>query len=182
MAASARGRGPELAVRHLVIAALAAALLFVPAAARAEEPSFLSVGLGEFDIFHNNKAGDLDIEYRADRLWIIHPVAGAEFTTDSAYMIYGGFNFDVPLGKHFMLTFGSAAGHFSKGSGKDLGGGFQFRSGGEIAIRLKDDSRLGLDLHHISDAGTTKHNPGTEILAITYSIPIGHLFQSGNSH
>lgn len=99
-----------MAVRHLMAAALGAALVFTAATARAEEPAFVTLGLGEYDIFHNDQAGDFMLEYRADRWWIIHPKLGLEFTTDGAFFAYGGFNFDIPMGNHFVLTLGSAVG------------------------------------------------------------------------
>ena len=178
--------GAEVAVRRLIAAIWGAAALFggvllMSAPARAEEPAFLTFGIGEYDFLHNNHAGDFFLEYRADRLWKIHPKAGFEFTTDGASFFYGGFNFDIPMGRHFMLTLGSAVGHYSDGNGKKLGNSVEFKSGGAIALRLRNRARLGLELYHISSAGLGSHNPGTEILSVTYSVPIGHLFQSATA-
>jgi len=170
-----RGR-PSLVRGIAIIAAIAAAILSAAAPARAEDPAYLRVGVGEFDIFHNNHAGDFDIEFQTDRIWYIRPVAGFEFTTDSATYFYGGFNFDLPVGKHIVIELGSAVGHYSNGDGKDLGNSIEFRSGGEVALRLRNQARVGLALHHISNAHLGNHNPGTEILGLTYSIPMGHLF------
>ena len=60
---------------------------------------------------------------------------------------------------------------YHKGNGKDLGGEFQFRTGGEIAWRFDDWSRLAIAFHHISNAGIYDDNPGTELLVLTYSVP-----------
>ena len=113
-----------------------------------------------------------------DRVGFIEPVAGVETTTDGAYYIYGGFNIDILIGRRWVISPGFAVGYFSKGSGKDLGAKTEFHSGAEIAYRFDDRSRLGLALHHISNAGITKHNPGTEIISVTYSIPVGRVFNS----
>ncbi len=163
--------------RVSILAAVGAALLWAAAGpARAEDPAYLRGGVGIYDIFHHNTAGDFDIEYQTDRIWYIRPVAGFEFTTDSATYFYGGFNFDIPVGSHIVIELGSAVGHYSNGNGKNLGNTVEFRSGGEIALRLRNQARLGLALHHISNAHLGNHNPGTEILGITYSIPMGYLF------
>ena len=170
------GGRPGLIRGIAIIAAVAAAILSAATPVRAEDPAYLRAGVGEFDIFHNNKAGDFDLEFQTDRIWYIRPVFGFEFTTDSATYFYGGFNFDLPVGKHIVIELGSAVGHYSNGDGKDLGNAIEFRSGGEVALRLRNQARVGLALHHISNAHLGNHNPGTEILGLTYSIPMGHLF------
>jgi hypothetical protein len=172
--------GPDLRgkLRRIAIALLGMAALLGPLAARAEEPAFVTLGLGEYDIFHNDQAGDFMLEYRADRFYFIHPKLGMEATTAGAFYAYGGFNFDIPMGNHFLLTLGTAVGHYSNGSGKDLGDTVEFKSGAEIALRLRNRARLAMALYHISNAGLGSDNPGTEILGLTYSIPVGSLFQS----
>lgn len=166
-----------MARRVSILAAVGAVLLWAAAGpARAEDPAYLRGGVGVYDIFHNNTAGDFDIEYQTDRIWYIRPVVGFEFTTDAATYFYGGFNFDIPVGSHIVIELGSAVGHYSNGNGKDLGNAVEFRSGGEIALRLRNQARLGLALHHISNAHLGNHNPGTEIIGVTYSIPMGYLF------
>ncbi|HLF59253.1 MAG TPA: acyloxyacyl hydrolase [Alphaproteobacteria bacterium] len=165
-------------MRHLMAAALGAALVFTAATARAEDPAYLTPGIGIYDVFHDDTAGDFSLEYRADRLWFLHPKAGMEATTDGAFYVYGGFNFDIPVGERIVLTLGTAVGHYSNGGGKDLGDPIEFKSGAEIALRLKNRVRIGLGLHHISNAGIGDDNPGTEVLGLTYSIPMGRLFQT----
>ena len=56
-------------------------------------------------------------------------------------------------------------------NGKELGGTLEFRTGAELAWRFDDYSRLGLALHHISNASIYDSNPGTEMLVLTYSVP-----------
>jgi hypothetical protein len=67
----------------------------------------------------------------------------------------------------------AAAGYFHRGAGKDLGSHLEFKTGLELAYRFDDMSRIGIAFDHISNAGLTKRNPGTESLLLTYSIPIG---------
>ena len=170
------GRGQGL--RSVVMAVFAAMLCFSAASARAEEPAYLSVGVGEYDIFHNNQAGDFFMEYRAQRVWVIHPKLGVEFTTDVAVFGYGGFHFDIPLAKKIVMVIGSAVGYYSDGNGKKLGNNVEFRSGGEFNYQFSNGPRLGVGLVHISNAGLGTHNPGTEILSLVYSIPLSRVHEN----
>lgn len=97
------------------------------------------------------------------------PVAGAMATSRGALLAYGGFRFDHPLGRRWVLSPGWAATLYHRGDGKDLGGALQFRSHVELAYRLPGDTRLGLCLYHLSNAGLLGFNPGSESLVLTYS-------------
>lgn len=161
------------------IAIFAVLVLALAAPARAEDPAYITVGAGIFDVFDDDTAGDFGLEYRADRLWLINPKAGIEFTTDGAVYAYGGFNIDLHLGPNLVISPGTAVGAFSEGDGKDLGSVVEFRSGVELAYQFKNRVRIGVGLHHISNAGIGDDNPGAEVLNFTYSIPFGHVFQPG---
>jgi hypothetical protein len=63
-------------------------------------------------------------------------------------------------------------GYFEKGDGKALGNEIEFRSGGEISYRYEDRSRIGIGIHHLSNAGLGDKNPGEESFMVNYSIPI----------
>src|SRR5260221_10904429 len=61
------------------------------AAASSDDPAFLSLGVGVFDVLHSNTAGELRGEYRfAQKLWIFKPFLGMEGTTKRAFYGYGG--------------------------------------------------------------------------------------------
>ena len=122
--------------------------------ARADDPAFLAFGAG-------------------NRYWIFKPIAGGMATSDAALYGYAGVNVDLFFGRRFVLTPNFAAGYYHDGNGKDLGHSLEFRSGVEFAYRLDDRARLGLSLHHISNASLDDNNPGTEILALVYSVPLG---------
>jgi hypothetical protein len=137
-----------------------------------DDPPFLSVAAGVFDALHNNTAGEFRAEYRfADKLLIFKPFVGAFGTTDKSFYGYGGFRVDIYFGSRIVLMPNAAVGYFARGSGKNLGGPLEFRTGAELAWRFDDRSRLGLSFNHISNAGIYKTNPGEEELAIVYSIP-----------
>jgi hypothetical protein len=48
----------------------------------------------------------------------------------------------------------------------------EFRSGAELAYRFADQSRLGIAIHHTSNAGLTKQNPGEQSAVLMYSVPL----------
>lgn len=143
--------------------------------ARADDPAFLSFGLGWYDMNRQvDEATSFRVEFRADKqLWILKPFAGAMVTTDSALYGYGGVLADVFIGRRFVLTPSFAAGYYSDGNGRDLGHSAEFRSGIELAYRFDDRTRLGLAFYHLSNAGLGDSNPGTEVLGLVYSIPLG---------
>ncbi|MFP5284829.1 MAG: acyloxyacyl hydrolase [Thermoanaerobaculia bacterium] len=97
------------------------------------------------------------------------PVAGAMATSRGALLAYGGFRFDYPLGRRWVLSPGWAATLYYRGESKDLGGALEFRSHVELAYRLPGDARVGLCLYHLSNAGLSGFNPGSESLVFTYS-------------
>jgi lipid A 3-O-deacylase len=138
-----------------------------------DDPSFISLGAGAFDFDHNFTAGDFRAEFRSNYklLYVLKPMIGIEATTDKAYYAFFGFNADIYFGNRFVATPNAAIGYFDKGNGKDLGARAEFRTGSEFAYRFDDHSRLGVYFNHISNAGFTKRNPGTEIVGVAYSIP-----------
>ena len=90
----------------------------------------------------------------------LNPVIGGFVTAKSATMLYSGF--ETNIGKDSIyLNLSSSAGIYSNGDGKDLGNTLQFKSEVNIFYRLGKSSRLGLGSHHISNAGLSSVNPGT---------------------
>ncbi|HLT79020.1 MAG TPA: acyloxyacyl hydrolase [Ferrovibrio sp.] len=158
-----------------VVALLVAALLVIPSAARADDPAFLALSAGYYDINDNYEAAEARIEYRHDKkFWIFKPFAGVMATTDEAVHGYAGVLVDIYFGRRWVLTPSFAPGLYREGDGKDLGGTIQFRSQLELSYRFDNRSRLGLSINHISNASIYDSNPGTESVALTYAIPLGH--------
>jgi len=141
---------------------------------RADEPDFLAIGGGAFDVFDDDVAGEFRVEYRSDlRLWHFSPFVGASLTTDGAVYGFGGVGIDIFLGSRFVLTPNAALGLYAEGDGKDLGGPIEFRTGAELAYRFDDYARLGIAFHHVSNAGIYDLNNGEESLLLLYSLPLG---------
>jgi hypothetical protein len=169
------------------LAALAVAivaLVALPATAQVtfgspSEPARLALGAGAFNITPSSShsdsrtAAEFRGEYRfVDVWWIISPFVGASVTSQGAAYGYFGFGFDINVGTHLVVTPNVAAGFFEKGSGLNLGSWWEFRTGGEIAYRFDDQSRLGIEITHTSNAGIGKRNPGEQSALLMYSIPL----------
>jgi len=172
--------------RAAFAAAMVAAIgwLASPAAAQITfgspgDPAHLALGAGAFDITPSSShkfaetAGEFRGEYRfGDTLSILAPFVGASVTTDGAAYGYFGLGFDVNFGPSWVLTPNAAAGVFERGSGTRLGSWWEFRTGAEFAYRFADQSRLGVEVTHTSNAGLTRLNPGEQSVLLMYSIPM----------
>lgn len=162
-------RSPSLPCLAL---ALLVALAVVPPA-RADDPAFVAVGVGGFDVNDDESTFQGRVEYRAERRFtLFKPMAGLMVTGEGGVYGYGGVLIDIFLGRRWVLTPSFAVGAYSKGDGKDLGGTLEFRSAIELSYRLDDRARLGLALDHISNASIYDANPGTESLVLIYAIPL----------
>tara|TARA_B100000686_G_C16791142_1_gene978816 strand:+ start:817 stop:1362 length:546 start_codon:yes stop_codon:yes gene_type:complete len=146
-----------------------------PVVAEADDPPFFSFAVGSFDlVLDHNKATEFRAEYRSDKkIWIFKPFGGVMATSDSSFYGFGGVLLDLYFGRRIVFTPSFAGGYYERGDGKDLGHEIEFRSGAELAYRFDDRSRLGLSFYHLSNASIDTKNPGTEVLSIVYSVPIG---------
>mgnify|MGYP000461275194 FL=1 len=90
----------------------------------------------------------------------LNPVIGGFITAKSATMFYSGFETNIGQDSIY-LNLSSSAGIYSNGDGKDLGNELQFKSEVDLFYRLGKSSSVGLGSHHISNAGLSSVNPGT---------------------
>jgi hypothetical protein len=160
--------------RALVLVALLLATLAFDGSARAEDdPDFIAIGIGGFDVNDNETTFQGRIEYRSDRRFLLFkPMAGLMVTGEAGFYGYGGILMDLYFGRRWVLTPSFAVGAYEDGDGKDLGGTLEFRSAIELGYRLDDRARLGLAFDHISNASIYNDNPGTESLVLIYAIPL----------
>ncbi|HXY99930.1 MAG TPA: acyloxyacyl hydrolase [Stellaceae bacterium] len=154
--------------------ALALAVLAAPAA-WADDPDLLSVGAGAYNALRESREAELRLEYLFSYrfLYIVRPMAGMFATNERSFYGYGGICLDLEVGQHFVIMPEAASGFWSRGNGKDLGGPVEFKTGGEVAYRFDNFSRLGLLFDHTSNAGIYNRNPGVESALVVFSIPIG---------
>ena len=163
-------------ITMLAAAALAGAL-HAPAA-HADDPDFLTIGGGWYDWNDDKDSVDFRAEYRSDYklLGVAKPWLGIEATIDHAIYGLGGILVDLYFGRRWVFTPSFGAGAYSDGNGKDLGHTVEFRSQLEFGYRFDDRSRLSMAVSHISNAGLSDSNPGTEIATIYYHIPFREVF------
>jgi len=165
-------------VRFILTAIVAAAVMLGghgPSAAAEGDPDFLTLAAGYYDINDDRDAAEFRAEFRArNKFWIVKPFAGVMATSDAAFYGYAGLLVDFYFGRRIVLTPSLAAGLYDDGDGKDLGHIVEFRSSIELSWRFDDRSRLGLSFYHLSNASLDDNNPGTEVLSLSYSIPLGH--------
>jgi len=130
----------------------------------------LTLALGGFDV-NKSGIGMGQAEYRFSSDWSgFRPQAGFFVTEDSGAYIYGGAGFPFALGEQWSLTPSISAGYYNNGAGKDLGYDLEFYSQLRMEYRLAGGGRVGLGIGHISNAGIGDHNPGAEILYLSYSL------------
>ena len=164
------------------VAALGAAVALAAVAAgsapaRADDPAFVTLAGGWFDMNRQKaEAAEFRLEYRHDqKLWVFKPFGGVMGTSDGASYYYAGILMDIYFGKRVVLTPSFAPGYYARGSGYNLGHPLEFRSQLELAYRFDDRSRLGVSFGHMSNASIGDKNPGTESLMLNYSIPLSSI-------
>ncbi|MFI4986007.1 MAG: acyloxyacyl hydrolase [Alphaproteobacteria bacterium] len=150
-------------------------LCLAAAPARADDPDFLDLQLGTFDVRHAHTFV-ADLEYRSDyKLWVFKPIGGLLVTGRGATYLYSGFAVDIFFGNRIVVTPSEAVGVYNRGNDVNLGAVPEFRSSVAVAYRFDDRSRLGVMFHHISNAGLGRQNPGSETTLMTYSLPLDRL-------
>jgi hypothetical protein len=144
------------------------------AEAPAGDQSFLVPYVGVFDVADSDSLWQFGAEYRlADIGYGFRPTIGANIDDESDVYVYGGLNWDLPLGYNFVFTPNFMVGYYDDASGgKDLGGAIEFRSGLELSYAFENQSRVGVAFNHISNASIYDRNPGAETLLINYHIPM----------
>ncbi len=162
---------------RLILTVIVAAAMTLGAtehtAAAEDDPHFLTLAAGYYDINDDMDAAEFRAEFRArNKFWIFKPFGGLMATSDAAFYGYAGFLVDLYFGRRVVLTPSLAAGLYEDGDGKDLGHIVEFRSSIELAYRFDNRARLGLSFYHLSNAGLDDRNPGTEVLSLNYSIPL----------
>ncbi|HVI52792.1 MAG TPA: acyloxyacyl hydrolase [Candidatus Sulfotelmatobacter sp.] len=143
----------------------------------ADDPAYLTIGAGGWEVLRDKfTKPEADISFRSDyRAWFLKPQAGLMFSNDGDHYLYGGFLSDIYFGQHVVLTPMLMAGYYG-GAGFNLGSHFEFREGVEISYRFDNKYRLGAAFYHMSNAGITVRNPGSESALLNLSIPLGSIF------
>jgi hypothetical protein len=152
---------------------LALALGLVGGVARADQAAQLAVGVGSWETLRDNfRKPEIDIDYRSGlEFWILRPHVGVLAAGDGDYYGYGGLMTDLDLGSSLVLTLNTAIGYYG-GGGYNLGSHFEFRNGAEFSYRFDNGWRAGVGFYHISNAGITRENGGSESALFTVTAPL----------
>jgi lipid A 3-O-deacylase len=162
-----------------LIAALA--VLLAPTFARAEDPSYLILNAGVFDLVsHHVQRAEGRLEYRfGDGLFEsdgafrgFKPMVGIMANSGGAVFGYAGFAAPFDWGK-WEFTPAAGMGAYDKGRSLDLGGTFEFHLSLGLSYAITDGTRLGLAIDHISNANTHPKNPGDNSVLATFAIALG---------
>jgi len=134
----------------------------------------LSVYGGTYDYDDDNTSNLIGLNYHLEDNDFnllqdikINPVIGIFVTGKSASMLYSGFETNIGQDKLY-LNLSSSAGLYQNGSGKDLGNNLQFKSELNIFFEINKSSKIGFGSHHISNAGISSVNPGTNNYYLIY--------------
>ena len=132
--------------------------------------------VGHYDILEDTDAAfDFRAEYRfGTPVWIDHlkPWIGAEITSDTSAWAGGGLLYDWNFAPDWYLTPMFGVGLYAQGSSDlDLDHPIQFRSQLEASYEYNSGVRAGLAFSHISNAGISDDNVGTEVLNLSVSYP-----------
>ena len=130
---------------------------------------------GVAPVSYKESSNVYSIEYFSSKKIInfLKPYIGFNGTDQDAYYGYFGLSTDLYFlkCKCFIITPTLAVGWYVDGEEIKLGNRVQFRSGGDIYYRFKNNVRIGVGLYHISNAGLGEQNPGAEQAILKYQIP-----------
>lgn len=141
-----------------------------------KDPLIIALNVGAFNVFKPGRtAGHIEMTcYLPWRAWFFYPVTGAFVTTNTSTFTYAGITIPILVSEALLFRISFTPGLYTFTEKRsDLGLALEFMTSLKIAYRFRDDSRLGLQLSHISNAGMGEDNPGSETLVISYELPFG---------
>lgn len=92
--------------------------------------------------------------------------------SDQNYYLGGGLLYNWYVTEHLFITPSFGAGLYADHNGTDLGYPLEFRSGIECGYDFKKAGRISIGFWHLSNGGLGDRNPGDELVAVRYALPI----------
>lgn len=144
--------------------------------------SFFGLSVGMYDVTHGQQAVAFNLEYQPGTkiAGVLQPLFGAMATTDGTMMGYGGLGVPFHIGKSVYMMPSVAVGAYKEGAGYDLGQTLAFRVGTEIAYEFENKSRLGLNIHAITNGESLQRKDRTDVISLVYTTPM-NAFAGGNA-
>lgn len=146
--------------------------------------SFFGLSVGMYDaLSHGEQAASFNFEYQTGTkiAGILQPLFGAMVTTEGTMMGYGGLGVPFHLGKRIFMMPSVAVGAYKEGAGYDLGQTLAFRVGTELAYEFDNKSRLGLNVHAITNGESLHREDRTEVISLVYTTPL-NTFSGGDQN
>jgi lipid A 3-O-deacylase len=141
------------------------------ASAQSSLARIITVSFGNMDVLKSQKGISVTAEMAFPAVWNeLRPVIGLMKTSQKSVYGFAGAEYRVNFLPKLGLILNTAFGIYSRGEGKDLGNVVEFRSGIQLACFPTPNERLTIGLHHLSNAGLSSWNPGTEVLGIHYGV------------
>lgn len=133
------------------------------------------VSVGALGIVDTTTPIAMGLVYRSRPVgrWSLVPGGGVIAGDDHSRYAYANLSREFLLGRAWTVTASLGAGHFDDGSEVELGHPLIFQSGIELGRWIEGGWRVGLAFDHLSNAGLSEHNPGTEMLVLRVSMPLG---------
>lgn len=153
-------------------------LLLAPVAAHSmteAPPLVLSASVGQGNVFNDGESSTrygVELGMRPRSRWALMPMFGAVMGNNDSRFFYGGLRREFWFRPRWALTPSFAVGSYQDGGELDLGNTLEFRSGLDLAYRLRNDVRVSVAVFHVSNGGLSEKNPGTESVVLSVSIPI----------
>ena len=164
-----------------MLVAAAVAFAAIPSRASASEsgtpePPRLVGSVGQFNFVDSGDGlvgGGAEYRFAPQGRWHLVPGLGVTFVESGAIYGYAALHVDFRIGRAWFVTPVVGAGLFRNTDALDLGHSVQFKTGLEISTRVAGRYRVGLQGYHLSNASLDDDNPGTEVLELVVSIPVG---------
>jgi len=140
--------------------------------------SFFGLSVGLYDAFtHDVTATAFNIEWQpgVQIAGFLQPLFGAMITTDGSLFGYGGFGVPLNITDNILLMPSAAVGYYNDGDGYDLGQNIAYRFGTELAYKLKNKSRIGINAHIITNGDSLDKEDRTEVISLVYTTPLNRM-------
>lgn len=158
--------------KKLRAAVLTVVLLSAACPAETNAPSYVVVGAGLSAVLDDQKSIIGMVEFQPKlHLGPFGTWVGVH-ASDKEYYLGTGLLLDWYVTKRLFITPSLGAGIYGEHDGIDLGSRLEFRSGIECGYDLKEAGRLSAGFWHLSNASLGIDNPGTELVALRYALPI----------
>jgi hypothetical protein len=126
-------------------------------------------GLADEDQVHGAFA-----EWRGPAFWHgLSPWVSGGLNQGGSFHLGAGLAYGIDLARDWRVSVLFGPAYFDGGDRLDLGSEFEVFSTLELAWRIGDGRRVTLGLGHVSNAGASDVNPGSEYVRLGLQIPLG---------